>query len=179
MAWADVSAGQIATATKFNELATYGVPIEASKASGTARTSTATPAADPDLVIVLPANRTYDVEYWWIVSSAANAAGDFQAQWAWTNTATLTVVGLGPHNSLASGTQSDLESIARLADSATTTTATPYGASTTPADIYGSVRVVTGASAVTLTVEWAQQASNANATTLNAGSYIKARRANV
>jgi hypothetical protein len=180
MTWTDPSAGQTLTAAKLAELATYSVRIEASKASDSpALTSDATLNADPDLVIVLPANRTYDVDGWMIHSSAANAAGDIQFGWSWTNTATVTMYGLGPHNSMASGSQSDLESIARAADTASPTAGTPYGASTTSTNTHLRARVVTDASAVTLTLNWAQATSNASGTTLHAGSYISARRANV
>lgn len=180
MAWSDPSAGTTLTAAKVAELATYAVPIEASKASDSAAlASDATLNADPDLVIVLPASRTYDVDGWMIHSSAANAAGDIQFGWSWTNTATVTMYGLGPHNSMASGSQSDVESIARAADTTSPTAGTPYGASTTPTNSHIRARVVTGASPVTLTLNWAQATSNVSGTTLHAGSYISARRVNV
>lgn len=175
MAWTDVSAGQIALASKFNELASYAVQIAASKASGTSRTNN-TITADPDLVLVLPASRTYWVEGSLRISSAANAAGDFQYRWAWTNTATVTIYNSGPHNSIASGSQSDLESISYAADSATASSATPFGASTVSNTVKIWAQVVTGGSPVTLTFEWAQSATNANATTLDVDSMITARR---
>lgn len=178
MAWTPTSAGQTLTAAILNDLGTYASEIQAEKASDSpALTSDATLNADPDLVIVLPANRTYDVTGWMIHSSAANAAGDIQFSWSWTNTATVTMYGLGPHNGIVSGSQSDLESIARAADSSSPTTASPYGSSTTPINTHLRARVVTGGSAVTLTLNWSQASSNVNGTTLHAGSMISARRA--
>lgn len=175
MAWTDVSAGQIMTATKFNELASYAVPITAEKTSGTARINN-TISADPELVVVLPANRTYDIDLLMRISSAANAAGDFQYRWAWTGTADVTVYNMGVHNAIASGSQSDLESISYAVDSSTPSSATPLGASTTTTSSLAKARVVTGGSSVTLTLEWAQSSTNANATTLDTGSTLTARR---
>src|SRR5688572_9592324 len=142
MGWSPVSAGQIATATVVNDLGTYASPLDAEKTSGTGRTNNTIPA-DPDLVLVLPANRTYDIDALFRLSSAANAAGDFQYRWAWTNTAEVTVYNMGVHNAIASGSQSDLESISYAADSSTPTSATPLGASTTATSSLAKCRVVT------------------------------------
>lgn len=176
MAWSDPSAGQTLTAAKIAELASYSVPIRAEKAGDTSRNTLAVTTADPELVIVLPANRTYDIDIALHVSSAANAAGDFQMNWGWTNTATVTQGGQGLVNSLASGSSGSADMISYPPDSATPTGAISYGASTSRCLIEQRVTVVTGGSNVTLSLLWAQQASNANNTTLHAGSKVVARR---
>jgi hypothetical protein len=172
-------AGQTITAALWAELASYAVPITAYKAGDTNRASTITSTADPDLVIVLPANRTYEVEITMYVTSAANAAGDFRFALGWTNTATVTLGGHGIHISVASGSSADLEALGIAADTTTPTSDIGIGASTTRTTVKGWATVVTGGSNVTLSLLWAQASSNANNTTLLTGSSIVARRANV
>lgn len=177
MPWTPTAAGQTLTAAKLEDLASYAVPVQAEKAGDTSRNTTATVAADPDLVVVLGANRTYDVDAVLIVSSAANAAGDFRVAWGWTNTATVTFTAQGLTAALASGTIGDMETVASAPDGTTPSAEVTVGASTTRTTVVLPVRVVTGGSSVTLSLLWAQQASNANNTTLGAGSKIVARRA--
>lgn len=177
MAWTPTSAGQTLTATKVEDLASYGVPIQAVKAGDTARSLDATSTADPDLVIVLPANRTYMVEAILHESSAANAVGDFRTAAGWTNTATVTVAAIGLNAAgLASGSIGDAEAVAQAADSTSPTGDISYGASTTRNTVVRWFRVVTGGSNVTFSLLWGQQTSNASATTLHAGSSLTARR---
>lgn len=176
MPWTPTAAGQTLTAAKVEDLASYAVPVQAAKAGDTSRNTTATAAADPDLVLVLPANRTYVVEAVLHVSSAANAAGDFRVSYSWTNTATVYVSGHALVNTLASGTTGDLEAVAQAADSTSPSADVNYGASTSRNTVTVWARVTTGGSNVTLTLQWAQQTSNANNTTLHAGSQLTAHR---
>lgn len=176
MPYTPPSAGVTWTAAMVADLASYAVPIRAEKAGDTSRASTAVSAADPDLVIVLPASRTYDVEITMHVTSAANAAGDFRFGLGWTNTATVTLGGHGLHIALASGTSADLEALAYVPDTSTPTGDIGVGASTTRTVVKGWATVVTGGSNVTLSLLWAQAASNVNNTTLLTGSSIVARR---
>lgn len=178
MAWSDPSAGQKLTAAKIAELASYAVPIQAEKAGNTSRDTTTSPAADPELVLVLPANRTYDVELALIVT-AGNAAGDIRVALGWSNTATVTYTGLGLVKTLASGSTGDAEMFALAPDAATSTTAVGYGASTTATSVEIRARVVTGGSAVTLSLLWSQDTSSGTPTVLGTGSKMVARRANV
>jgi hypothetical protein len=176
MPWTDVSAGQTLTAAKLNELASYAVPIQAEKASATSRASTTTPTADPELAIVLPANRTYDIDLVLLVT-AGNAAGDIRIAFGWTNTATVTYTGLGLIKTLASGSTGDAEMFAIGPDATTSTTAVGYGASTTTTSVVAFARVVTGGSNVTLSLLWSQDTSSGTNSTVEAGSKMIARRA--
>lgn len=176
MAFVSFASGQKLRASRLNELASYAVPITAVKVVPTGPRVNNTKSNDPELAITLPANRAYEV-FGSLLITGGNAAGDFAYGWNWTNTATIIVNGLGAHNSLASGSQSpDAEVIAYLADSATPTSSTPYGASTSNTGAYISAYVVTGNADVLLTLEWAESATNATGTTLLAGSRIAARR---
>lgn len=176
MPWADFTAGQTLTAAKLNELASYAVPISATKASDTSRNTTASPSSDPELSIVLPANATYEWSADCLVSSAANAAGDFRIRMAWTNTATVTWRAMGLDISLASSTAGTVNAAGTAGDATSPTSDVTFGASTAVSAPRLFGEITTGGSPVTLTVEWAQSASNANNTSLLIGSRLWARR---
>lgn len=176
MTWTDLAAGQTWTAAKANESASYATVVSATKASDTARFSTTTCTADPELSIVLLANRTYEFDARLLVSSEINAAGHFRLRLSWTNTATVTWRCAGLINTLASGVSADWNGQGVANDSTSPTSETSFGASTasTAPRVYGEI--VTGGSNVTLTVDWAQFSSNVNDTTLLIGSRLSARR---
>lgn len=176
MAWTPTAAGQTLTSAKLEDLASYGVPLHVHKSSDLSRNNDGTSTADPDLVVVLLANRTYVVEAILHESSAANAAGDFRAAWGWTNTATVYIGALGLNAAgLASGTIADVEAVAQVV-TVSPSTGIAYGASTSRNTVIRKALVVTGGSNVTFTLLWGQQTSNGNNTTLHAGSSMTARR---
>ena len=178
MTWSDKLAGSTLTAAILNEGVSYGTKVSATKVADTSRNTTIAPSADPELSIVLLANRTYDFGLDAFILSAANGAssGDFRVRLAWTNTATVTWRCQGHDNSLASGVAGTFNAQGAAGDTTSPTTDTSFGASTSPnsARIYGEI--VTGGSNVTLSVEWAQLASTANAITLQTGSRLWAQR---
>lgn len=141
------------------------------KSSDESVTSSTTLQNDDELALTVVASAEYHGELVAVFTSAANAAGDINIGFTVPTGSTLHFMGVGPHNSLASGSQVDGEFIARL--SATSgSTVIPYGASTVTTTGVIKIRLTTGANAGTLQVQWAQQSSNANATTMKAGSYM-------
>jgi hypothetical protein len=68
---------------------------------------------------------------------------------------------------------------ARLADASTPTSATFAGVldASNPVSMHQRLRVVMGSTAGNLRLQWAQNASNATATTICAGAKLSARRA--
>lgn len=166
------TAGQGLTAAALNAL----VPLEAVLSANKTATSDITFEDLADLTIAVQANATYELTGLFVASSAANAAGDVKYRFSYPANATLTVTGPGPHNTLASGSQSDGEWFYVLLDTASPTSDMPYGASAAGAATIINGRLVVGATAGNLVVGWAQQSSNANATTFQAGSYIRLRR---
>lgn len=175
MPWTPTAAGQTITSAKIEELASFGVAVPAEKASDSTRTSTITVSADSELVLVLPANRTYDVVAVLHISGG-NAAGDFRVCYSWTNTATVTQGGHGLVNTIASGTSADIETLSSAPDATSATTELVYGASTNRNVVTQWLRVTTGGSNVTLTLQWAQGTSSGTASTLHAGSKLVATR---
>lgn len=164
-------AGDKPTAAQINTF----VPLSAYKSASTSRNTTTTPAADADLTIALPASTTWDFDGLLLLTSAANAAGDFMFQFTWPTAATLSHGAWGLHNVLASGSQSDLEGAATSADSTSPSVLYAAGASTTVTGVFFKGRIIMSTTAGNLAVAWAQFSSNANNTTLNAGSHMTCR----
>jgi hypothetical protein len=143
------------------------------KPSSTARTSTTTRTADPHLTLTLRANVSYTLSGLLILSSAANAAGDFNMDFAFPANAVVHWGGVGPNNTITSGSFIGGEFQAQSNQTVSPTGATPYGATTVPNTVLLSGYVAVGATAGSLTLQWAQQTSNANATTLITGSWLR------
>lgn len=142
------------------------------KAADQSVTSSAVLANDTHLSIAIPAAGTYLFDVWLMALSAADAAGDLNVAFSFP-TGTCDWQGIGPHNSLATGSNVVGEWIARNA-ATSGVTATPYGLSANggiPLGIRLHGRLVATASG-TLRLMWAQQTSNANASTLKAGSHM-------
>ena len=150
-------------------------PVRATKTSTTSRNTTTVYAADPHLSVTL-SDGTWELWTGLLVSSAANAAGDFKQQWSWTGTANMVTLGWGLVDTLASGSSADLMAQAGLGDTSTPAGGVQYGASTSVNGILIISNVVcTGT--VVLGIDWAQFASNANNTNVHANSFITARKA--
>ena len=163
--------GMRLTPSRLNRL----VPVTVAKPGDTSRSNTIARTADPDLVLALLPFYTYDVDGMLFVTSAANAAGDFSYELQYPANATCTPGGLGLHNALPSGSSADLEANALAPDATSPAGPLPYGASTALSGILVKARIAMGVTAGNLLVAWAQLASNANATTLKAGSWLTAR----
>lgn len=147
-----------------------GQVISVRKGSDTSRASTTTPTLDPELQFTLVAGNTYLFTCWTMLGP--NTAGaDFSATFGGTAIGTLTWSGSGGHNSITTGSQGDGEWIARD----NVATPTPYAASQTAGVnlgvfMTGSYVCTTGG---TFGLQWAQQTSNATATVVKAGSYLR------
>ena len=165
-------AGQTVTADALQAL----VPLSAEKTSDTSSTSDTTHDADAELVLAVEADCTYEIMACLVATSAANAAGDISYSFTYPTGAILTVVGVGPHNALASGSQADGEFNYVLNDSASPSANMPYGASIGGAGTLLVCRLTVSSTSGNFTVRSAQQASNASASTLKAGSFIHGRR---
>lgn len=160
-----------------NSHETFLGSLVARKGSATPRSSTTTHAADPDLTLALPALTTWDFTSLLFVTSAANAAGDLAFQFAYPVGCTVDVGHLAVHDSIASGSTAGVEAAGTPNSTTSPTTAMAAGASTAITNVFVWGRITLGSTAGSLTLMWAQLASNANATTLGIGSNITARRA--
>lgn len=137
------------------------------KAADLPRSNTTTLASDPDLSIAVAANAAYHVWGWVYATGAAISTADIKLAWSAPSGAAGAWDGLG--YSTASTTVS-LSSGAGLASSRS------FGVNGAN---FSSVRIeayVTTTTAGSLALQWAQNTSNATATTLKAGSRLIAVR---
>lgn len=169
-------AGAKLRASVLSSLVTETRPISAEKASATSRNTTVTNTADPDLSIALPASSTWDLTAKLLLSSAANAAGDFKFEWQYPANATLTSTPLALVATLASGTSADVEAGATAPDATSPSSGHAFGCSTNIATALCTGRVTLGATAGNVLIAWSQQNSNGSNTTVNAGSSVTAVR---
>lgn len=147
-------------------LSTYGQTLSAHKASNTLRVSTATYTNDPDLQLVVPAAGTYKVSGTFFFNQATSgggiklqmyysgsAAGGFIAPTGYVGGSNISAGGI-----LAYG-------FTFYANSAIDITGVQ--------DFVNLTGTLTVASGGTYSLQWAQNSSSANGTTMLAGSFLK------
>lgn len=153
----------------------YGqLPIETYKAADTDRASTITFASDPDLQCTLAANSVYRVEFY--LHFAALDAARFKTQW-------LVPAGAGGNRSAVGPDQGVILSSTSSGGQGRWgvhgyTVACTYGTrdpSATNLCFALEEAVVTTTTGGTLALQWAQATSNATATRLGAGSYMRVK----
>lgn len=137
------------------------------KAADESVTSSTTHQDDNHLTYTIPQAGTYIADWHIGVTSAADAAGDISVRFTFP-AGTLHVHHYGLTTSLPSATEADLRAPFG-AEASSPSTARTFGASTNSTSLL--IRTVLQATASgTLTLQWAQATSNANATTVEAGS---------
>jgi hypothetical protein len=156
-------AGQVPTADEFNDL----FWLVAYKASDTSRASTTTVAVDPDLTIALDADALYE---WVAVIRASGNGGDIKTSWdVPSGASSVQRTAHGPELGTADATNTNV----RMTSGHASSTEVPYGLTTANCLIVERGLLQTD-SAGDFTLEWAQDSSNINATTVETGSYLKA-----
>jgi hypothetical protein len=142
-------------------------PLLASKTADTSRSSTVTLASDPDLQLLVTAGKRYAIDAQLIVRCVAGAGQGYRT--------TLTMAS-GTAGATSWFADSDADNIV-ASDNPLATNA--VGSTCTAAS---GRRVVSGYVDVTgsgtLAIQWAQQSSNANATVMKAGSWMRATQLN-
>lgn len=142
-------------------------PMVAAKTVTTSRVSTTTLAADPELQLPVEANAEYTVFFYFRVSGIDAGDMDLQFTTPAGGTGSWAVTGFLVQSQVDSGTRSG----ARRAMNAEIGLSTP---STATAQVYeGSGRLIMGSTAGNLTIDWAQNASNATATSMEADSWLR------
>lgn len=153
----------------------YGqLPIEAYKTADTSRASTTTFASDPDLTVSLAANSVYRVEFF--MHYAATDAGRFKTQWSVPSGATGVRSAVGPdQGTILSVTSSGASG--RWGVHAYSTSCI-YGTRDDTGNQCFAMEesIITTTSAGTCALQWAQATSNASASKLASGSYMRVKR---
>lgn len=159
------ASGEVVTAAKLNR----NNPVTIRKGSDESVTSSIAPQNDDALIIPLVAGRSYRVEL--SIAATGNTAGDIKL--AWANTGTITLLGQrfcrGPE--LATG--GPTATLMRSSRATALATTVSYGTTGTGGYIDESFEVSCTVSG-NLQLQWAQDTSNAGATTVIAGSWLVA-----
>jgi len=124
---------------------------------------------DNELLFTIPQAGTYAVDLVLIGSSAANSAGDIKFGFTFP-TGSLTMRWIGPDPATTGGAVAQAK-FHGATDASSPSTAIDFGLTTTSQTIIGRGLLVATA-AGTLTLQWAQFASNANASSLATNSYM-------
>lgn len=164
-----VLAGQVVRASDQNNFQ----PITTIKAADESVTSSTTLQNDDELSATIPAVGTYVFDLFIYATSAANAAGDIKIGFTFP-TGSLRFSGIGPDVGLASGSVQAGQWFVHLS-AASGTSAINFGLSTATVGIRIHGLFVASATG-TLQVQWAQDSSNANASTVKAGSHLVVQR---
>jgi hypothetical protein len=159
--------------------AALGLPRFAYKAANTDRSSTTSRTADPDLAMALDANAVHVVEFHLLVGGPSG--GLMVTSWNVPSGATGLKGAHGPA-STAAGVDSLTnagDNIAGRFGSHGFATSVTYGRRDTATNLLYAIEtgtVVTGATAGTVAIAWAQSASNATATRMGLGSWMRVTR---
>lgn len=151
------------------------VPDVTLKASTTDRVSTTTLANDLDLVAIPLGVGTWSVEMGIFVATATTNTQDFKTQWSFTGTWSTPIrfcLGPGPTNTALRDaiTPMQLNGIPSNSDAVY-----GLGASTGFTLVLEWCKSVVVTVAGTLALQWAQNASSANSTSVKQGSYVEIR----
>jgi hypothetical protein len=170
------AAGQVIRASVLEAAIAELRPLQADKTSDTSRNTTVVRVADPDLTLALPANSTWEYTLMLILNSAANAAGDFSGEMAFPSGAVHAFGSHGVDIALPSGQSADLSADSDTRDATSPSADFGVGCSTLTTSVFVHGRVEIGATPGSLTLNWAQNTSNANNTTVQDGSFMVAHR---
>jgi len=169
------SAGETVTATIMNSAVRddlTAINAYVLKGSDESVTSSATLQDDNDLLYALPAIGTYIFEMWLYATSAANAAGDLKVALTFP-TGTMRFSALGPDPAIASASVAQGVWFTHLG-ATSGTSAISVGCSTN-SNLVLMHGLFAASATGTLRLQWAQDTSNASATTIKAGSHMHIR----
>jgi hypothetical protein len=161
------TAGQPLTAAQLNGINGYVL-----KTADQSVTSSATLVDDTHLNYSITATGTYIVDIYLYAASAANAAGDLGIGFTFP-TGTFHVGVAAVDDTVASGNQGPLKGEGRTsATSGSLMTVVGLSTNTLQVHVHGIlIATATG----TLRLQWAQEVSNASASTVKAGSHMLVR----
>jgi len=163
-------AGQRFTAA----LASSMLWLDAFKTASTDRTSTTTITADPELQIAVEANAEYEFQFMLRIGGNTTGKIDIQMTTPSGATGSYSCTRLSTSATADSGDATEVRTSPRILYNVETT----FNPISTSAHqvLIGSGRLITSSTAGTFSVDWAQNVSNATATTMHQDSFIKLRR---
>jgi hypothetical protein len=164
-----IAAGQRITTNLLNAM----IPVVIDKPSATSRSSTTTVADDPDLTYTLGANGMYLVEFYIKYSTPGpSGTAGFKTQWTVPSGASGNRTCMGPGSSQNDG---GADNISMHSGVHGYTTAETYGSRGTSTNQLLAIEtsIVTTTSSGACALQWAQQTSNASATSVAVDSFMR------
>lgn len=155
-------------------VATSMLPLEALKTATTDRASTTTVTADPELVIAVEANAEYILTGYLRISGTTTPKMDIQISVPSGTTGGYSCTRLSTSATADSGDANEVRTSTRI----TFDTETTFNTISTTAHqvLQISGRVIVGGTAGNLSIDWAQNVSNATACSMHSDSWISLRR---
>jgi hypothetical protein len=147
----------------------------ARKSSDESVTSSATLQDDDALVAAMGTSQTWLIQLNLVVTSAADNTGNIKV--AFTVPAGATVHGWGAQGRINFGAATQDGDVRNFAEVTGSVTATGFVACTDPTNLTMWALVSTAGTAGNWQLQWAQNASSGNATTVESGSWLLATRA--
>lgn len=139
------------------------------KTSNESVTSSTTFQDDNDFFLSVEANALYVVELY--LSIVGNTSGDFKMQW----TVPSGTDGIRWRQTLVTGAAADTDNKSQIDTISGGSSASGVLSTTSPRAFLSEIMSVdTAGTSGTLTLQWAQNGSNANPTTIQAGSFMRA-----
>jgi len=160
----DFASSEVATATKLDQIGLDYVQ----KTADESVTSSTTLQNDDHLLYTVATTGTYVFDMYLLGTSAANAAGDLAVAVTFP-TGTMYLAGQGLVPTLASGSAEQIQAGGTVYTSGAAFNS--YGLSTSVSLLHLHGLLVATATG-TIRLQWAQQSSNANASTLKTGSHM-------
>lgn len=158
-------AGMVPTPDELNAIASTIVI----KSANQSVTSSTTLIDDNDLAAAVEADATYEFE---VCLRVTGNGGDIDVAWTGPSGASMSLrLCMGPDSGTADVTNTNVVRIHRNIG-----TEQVYGTTTSNSAIVERGILVTSSNAGTLQLQWAQNSSNINATTVGSGSFLKLRR---
>jgi hypothetical protein len=165
-----ILAGQKVTA----DLLTSMQPLHAAKTANTSRASTTAVTADPELQLSVTANAEYIFTFYLRIGGIQAGGIDIMMTTPSGASGSYSCTRLTADASADTGQTEETRSSTRI----TYNVETEFSPVSTSANqvLEGSGRLIMGSTAGTFSVDWAQNASNATATTMHSDSWISLRR---
>ena len=158
--------GQVLASADVNN---WFVPLAGIKTADTSRASTTTAANDPDLIVQLAANATYEWVAWLYYEGGTQGASDLKLDWS-SVPAGATIRGSATYVNASGGAVTEIA----FTNGGTLAVGTNGGGAVRGIRAIGTI--VTSSTASGFAVKWAQNTSSGTATIVHAGSILRAQR---
>jgi hypothetical protein len=154
----------------------FALPLFVRKANDQSISSNTTLQNDSDLFVPVAANASYVFDLLLLaINAGGSAAGDMKYAFTQPSGSSASYAQAAPHVNWPPAVATDFEAewAGKSLDTGSPTATTAIGLTTTIFGVHIKGDLVVGANAGTFQLQWAQNSSNASASTVKAGSYMR------